>query len=118
MTALRGSDFVPQHSELLIFGSIRMKNLSYCVYFSFMNCWETFGWKMGVAATTRAPNTYLLMVWGSKPDKKVDLLGALLNQYSPVPRARSSTAGKDATRQRAARAQIYASLGTGCKGGI
>ena len=31
----------------------------------------------------------------------------LLNQYSPVPRARSSTAGKDATR-----AQIYASLGT------
>ena len=24
----------------------------------------------------------------------------LLNQYSPVPRARSSTAGKDATRQR------------------
>ena len=29
----------------------------------------------------------------------------LLNQYSPVPRARSSTAGKDA------RAQIYAGLG-------
>ena len=38
----------------------------------------------------------------------------LLNQYSPVPRARSSTAGKDATcpvGARAARAQIYASLG-------
>ena len=33
----------------------------------------------------------------------------LLNQYSPVPRARSSIAGKDA---RAARAQIYASLGS------
>ena len=32
----------------------------------------------------------------------------LLNQYSPVPRARSSIAGKDATG-----AQIYAGLGTG-----
>ena len=31
----------------------------------------------------------------------------LLNQYSPVPRARSSIAGKDATR-----AQIYAGLGS------
>ena len=31
----------------------------------------------------------------------------LLDQNSPVPRARSSTAGKDATQ-----AQIYASLGT------
>ena len=30
----------------------------------------------------------------------------LLNQYSPVPRARSSTAGKDATQ-----APIYAGLG-------
>ena len=28
------------------------------------------------------------------------LVKGLLNQYSPVPRARSSTAGKDATRQR------------------
>ena len=41
----------------------------------------------------------------------------MLNQYSPVPRARSSTAGKDATRQRpvgtrVARAQIYAGLGS------
>ena len=41
----------------------------------------------------------------------------LLNQYSPVPRARSSTAGKDATQQRpvcahATRAQIYAGLRT------
>ena len=42
----------------------------------------------------------------------------LLNQYSPVSRARSSTAGKDATRQRVrpvgarvARAQVYAGLG-------
>ena len=38
----------------------------------------------------------------------------LLNQYSPVPRARSSTAGKDATRPvgaRVARAHIYAGLG-------
>ena len=39
----------------------------------------------------------------------------LLNQYSPVPRARSLIAGKDATRPvgaRVARAQIYAGLGT------
>ena len=41
----------------------------------------------------------------------------LLNQYSPVPRARSWIAGKDATRRkrpvgaRVARAQIYAGLG-------
>ena len=34
-------------------------------------------------------------------------MGDLLNQCSPVPRARSSTAGKDA------RAQIYAGLGNG-----
>ena len=33
-------------------------------------------------------------------------MSKLLNQYSPVPRARSSTAGKDA-----ARAQTYAGLG-------
>ena len=32
----------------------------------------------------------------------------MLNQYSPVPRARSSIVGKDATR-----AQIYAGLGKG-----
>ena len=34
----------------------------------------------------------------------------MLNQYSSVPRERSSIAGKEATRQ--ARAQIYASVGT------
>ena len=38
------------------------------------------------------------------------LHGVLLYQYSPVPRARSSTAGNDATRT--AREQIYAGLGT------
>ena len=30
----------------------------------------------------------------------LELIKILLNQYSPVPRARSSTAAKDATRQR------------------
>ena len=38
---------------------------------------------------------------------------ALLNQYSPVTRARTSIAGEDATRPVGARAQIHEGLRTG-----
>ena len=52
---------------------------------------------------------------GLKREARLATERYLLNQYSPVPRARSSTAGKDATvcpvGARAAQAQIYASLG-------
>ena len=44
----------------------------------------------------------------SKTITKLRLNILLLNQHSPVPRARSSIAGKDATQ-----AQIYVGLGTG-----